>query len=61
VTKDSDFLMLLDRFGAPPQVVWITIGNCSNDNLKMALREKWSVAVELLEEGEPLVEIGVAG
>jgi hypothetical protein len=27
----------------------------------MVLRQKWSVAVALLEEGEPLVEIGTAG
>jgi predicted nuclease of predicted toxin-antitoxin system len=24
VTKDSDFLRLLDEFGPPPQIVWIT-------------------------------------
>jgi predicted nuclease of predicted toxin-antitoxin system len=61
VTKDSDFMMLLDRFGAPPQVVWITIGSCGNENLKIVLRDKSPVAVKLLEQGEPLVEIGVAG
>ena len=60
VTKDSDFLALLEQLGTPPQVVWITIGNCSNEHLKMVLREKWPVAAELLENGEPLVEIGTA-
>ena len=24
ITKDSDFVLLLDRLGAPPQVIWIT-------------------------------------
>ncbi|MCW5969260.1 MAG: DUF5615 family PIN-like protein [Blastocatellales bacterium] len=26
-TKDGDFVSLLDRLGAPPQVIWITCGN----------------------------------
>ena len=24
MTKDSDFVLLLDRLGPPPQVIWIT-------------------------------------
>jgi predicted nuclease of predicted toxin-antitoxin system len=39
VTKDSDFLALLEQFGSPPQVVWITIGNCSNEQLRIVLWE----------------------
>ena len=30
MTKDADFLNLLDRFGTPPQVIWVTCGNTSN-------------------------------
>ena len=26
MTKDADFLNLLDRFGAPPQIIWVTCG-----------------------------------
>jgi len=29
MTKDSDFVLLLDRLGPPPQVIWITCGNTS--------------------------------
>jgi predicted nuclease of predicted toxin-antitoxin system len=34
MTKDSDFLELLDRFGPPPRVLWITCGNTSNERLR---------------------------
>ena len=33
MTKDSDFVLLLDRFGPPPQVLWVTCGNTSNARL----------------------------
>ena len=37
MTKDSDFLDLLDRHGPPPQVLWLTCGNTSNARLKQIL------------------------
>jgi predicted nuclease of predicted toxin-antitoxin system len=30
MTKDSDFVLLLDKLGPPPQVIWVT---CSNQYL----------------------------
>ena len=32
LTKDADFRHLLDRFGPPPQVLWLTRGNTSPTN-----------------------------
>ena len=57
MTKDSDFVLLLDRLGAPPQVIWVTCGNTSNARLKEILTNTLSKALELLESGEELVEI----
>jgi len=37
MTKDMDFVNLLERNGPPPKIIWITIGNTSNDNLKKIL------------------------
>jgi predicted nuclease of predicted toxin-antitoxin system len=37
MTKDSDFVLLLDRLGPPPQVIWVTCGNTSNGRLKEVL------------------------
>ena len=57
MTKDRDFVLLLEQLGAPPQVLWITLGNTSNTHLKESLSKSFSVAQELLLRGEPLVEI----
>jgi predicted nuclease of predicted toxin-antitoxin system len=32
--KDSDFVLLLERFGPPPQILWATCGNTSNARLR---------------------------
>ena len=60
MTKDSDFLVLLDRFGPPPQILWITCGNTSNVRLKEVLTAGLPRAVDLLRQGERLVEISDA-
>lgn len=57
MTKDSDFVLLLDRLGAPPQVIWVTCGNTSNARLKGILTKTLPKALELLKSGEQLVEI----
>lgn len=60
MSKDEDFRRLVDRLGAPPQVLWVTCGNTSNARLREILRQGLPAAVELLQQGEPLVEIGDA-
>ena len=30
MTKDSDFVDLVERLEAPPQIIWLTCGNTSN-------------------------------
>ncbi|MGI8653783.1 MAG: DUF5615 family PIN-like protein [Pyrinomonadaceae bacterium] len=57
MTKDSDFLNLLDEFGAPPQVIWLTCGNTSNAHLKRILMNSLPATLKLLQEGERLIEI----
>lgn len=58
VTKDADFVLLLERFGPPPKVILLTCGNTSNAALRRILSATLSDAVLLLEQGESLVEIG---
>lgn len=57
MTKDSDFLYLLNQMGPPPRILWITCGNTSNTRLRQILRTGLPTAIELLELGESLVEI----
>jgi predicted nuclease of predicted toxin-antitoxin system len=60
MSKDSDFLRLLDENGPPPQVIWVTCGNTSNRRMREVLRAVLPRVVEALQAGEALVEIGSA-
>jgi predicted nuclease of predicted toxin-antitoxin system len=57
MTKDHDFVILLDRFGPPPQIILITSGNTSNNRLKEILSNSFPQALDFLKAGEKLVEI----
>lgn len=57
MTKDSDFVNLVDRFGIPPQIIWLTCGNTSNARLREILSVTLPKALELLRASEVLVEI----
>jgi predicted nuclease of predicted toxin-antitoxin system len=37
MTKDSDFVELVQRLGPPPRVTWLRSGNTSNARLKQLL------------------------
>lgn len=57
MTKDSDFVALVETLNPPPQVIWLTCGNTTNKNLKRILERTIEDAIELLSRGEPMVEI----
>lgn len=57
MTKDRDFIHLLEEQGPPPQVIWLRLGNCSNAALQEVLSTSLLRAVEHLRNGEPWVEI----
>lgn len=57
MTKDADFVRLVEQHGPPPQVLWVTVGNTSNARMKEVLEETLMPALALLRSGEPLVEL----
>jgi predicted nuclease of predicted toxin-antitoxin system len=57
VTKDEDFAIRSDARGAPPQILWLRIGNCRNGHLVNALSVSIAAAFEAFERGERIVEI----
>lgn len=57
LTKDSDFVSLLEKYGSPPQVVWLSIGNTSNVEMKNIFRNIFRELLLLIEEGNSLIEI----
>ncbi|MET7255477.1 DUF5615 family PIN-like protein [Dyadobacter fermentans] len=56
ITKDDDFVSLLNRFGSPPKVIWLTCGNTSKNRLKEIFEANLASALALLETND-LVEI----
>ena len=60
ITKDRDFVDLVIRLGSPPQILWLTCGNISNRDLKRIFSRGFAEALVLLEQDEPIVEIGKA-
>ena len=58
ITKDVDFVNLLERHGSPPKIIWLTCGNTSDAALREILTAKFREALALMESGESLVEIG---
>ncbi|MGE0828690.1 MAG: DUF5615 family PIN-like protein [Hyphomonadaceae bacterium] len=61
MTKDADFVELLERRGPPPQIVLLTFGNTSTPAAKHILTARLPAALALLAAGEPLVEIARSG
>ena len=57
MTKDADFLDLLEHYGPPPQIVWVTCGNTSTAHLTQVIAARWPTVSSLLARGEALVEV----
>jgi len=57
MTKDSDFIELVNRLGSPPKVIWLTCGNTSNSELRKILKVTLPQVMIQLQMGKDLVEI----
>jgi predicted nuclease of predicted toxin-antitoxin system len=57
ISKDRDLAEFVLAFGPPPQVIWVTCGNTSTDEMKRILTESWPRIKKLLAAGEPLIEL----
>jgi predicted nuclease of predicted toxin-antitoxin system len=57
MSKDSDFIHLIENKGSPPKLIWVTCGNTSYAALKKVLSVTLTQAKALLESGETIVEI----
>ena len=45
VTKDDDFRQRSFLLGAPPKVIWVRLGNCTTDEIALALRSRHAAIV----------------
>lgn len=56
LSKDVDFVDLIDRMGSPPKLIWLTCGNVSNEALRELLLLRLAGALRALES-EDIVEV----
>jgi len=57
MTKDRDFVDLVNRMGTPPQAIWLTCGNTTNGRLRQVLAKTFVQALILLTAGKAVIEI----
>lgn len=57
LTKDEDFVGLANDEPSGPQVVWIRVGNISNDALWRSIDPQLDEIIEALNAGERIVEV----
>ena len=58
ISKDSDFVELVSRHGSPPQLLWVTCGNVTNERLQAVFGKTFPDAMESLASGQAIVEVG---
>lgn len=61
VSKDGDFADIVRRLGAPPQIVWLRIGNMRTVKMRSLLSMTFSEVLRHLQAGYSLVEISETG
>jgi predicted nuclease of predicted toxin-antitoxin system len=57
MTKDVDFVHLVEKFGPPPRVILLACGNTSKSQLRQILKRSFDRTMDWLQKGECVVEI----
>lgn len=57
VSKDADFVEIVQRLGPPPQLIWVTCGNVTNERLQHVFGASFKQTMDLLQAGNPIVEV----
>ena len=58
VTKDLDFYHLLNRYGPPPKLIWIRVGNCTTQQIATLLTDQLAqIHSFLLNDANSLLEL----
>ncbi len=60
ITKDGDFLELVQRLGTALQIIWVTCANVTNKHRKQVFATTFAQACALLAGGAQVVEIADA-
>lgn len=58
LTKDGDFVIMVERAGSPPHVLWLVTGNIALAPLKVVLQSELRRALKSIEGGAAVVRLG---
>ena len=57
-TKDVDFIDYQNKVGAPPKILFLNVGNISNDHLKALIQNKFAEVLQIfLTTNQSYIEI----
>ena len=57
ISKDSDFVDLVLRLGIPPQVLWVTCGNVTNQRLRVLFSKVFMNEVQYMQLIQPVFDV----
>lgn len=57
ISKDEDFFIFAMRPKDKGRLIWLRMGNCRTAHLIQFLEKRWTEVVQLLEEGQQIVEL----
>lgn len=57
VSKDKDFFDYAMLMGSPPQTVFVSVGNCSNEHLITLFKKSFADIVTRLQNNSPLIVV----
>lgn len=60
ISKDSDFVELVQHHGSPPKLIWVTVGNVTNANLRQLFTATFKNILTVLAEDTDIVELAVS-
>jgi predicted nuclease of predicted toxin-antitoxin system len=52
ISKDADFHQRSFLYGAPPKVVWVSVGNCTTADIEELLKASHSRLIEFYQDEE---------
>ncbi len=60
ISKDHDFLDIMERLQPPPKLIWLTMGNCSNNQMQKIMEKTLVPALsELINTPTTIIEITI--
>ena len=57
MTKDKDFIALLNQNGHPPKVICLQLGNCTNKELQSIIRSKETAIKHFMNSSKGILKI----